>query len=300
LAQRQAASLERQMDLSFVIVIQVLYGVTSLALMGLGLAVIFGMMRVINFAHGEFMMIGGYVILVATRNGINIWFAMLVLAPIVTGLIGLIFERILIRFLYGPMIHTLIATWGLSLFLIGVATIIFGNVTAGVKAPLGFFSVGPYNIADYTLVIIVITLVVYVLAFVLFRYTKFGLIARATLSNPEQAAALGVSTPKVYMATFGIGSALTGMAGALLAPMNIISPTIGAAYIGKVFITVISGGTAAIVGTATASSIFGTLAQLVTFETTPVLGQVALLVAAIILLRVLPQGITGRFFRRAM
>ena len=287
------------MDLALVVVIQILYGIASLALTGLGLAIIFGMMRVINFAHGEFMMIGGYAVVLATRSGINIWLAILVVAPIVTGLLGLLFERILIRFLYGRMIDTLIATWGLSLFLVGVATIIFGNVTTGVKAPLGFFTIGSYNISDYTIVIIIITIVIYLSAFAVFRRTKFGLIARATLSNAEQASALGISTPKVYMMTFGIGTALTGLAGALLAPMNIILPTIGVAYIGKAFITVISGGSAAIVGTATASTLFGTLAQLVTFQTTPVLGQVAMLVAAIILLRVLPQGITGRFFRRA-
>ena len=111
---------------------------------------------------------------------------------------------------------------------------------------------------------------------------------------------LGISPPKVYMVTFSIGAALTGLAGALLAPMNIVMPTIGVAYIGKAFITVISGGTAAVVGTATASTIFGSISQLVTFQTTPILGQVALLVVAIILLRILPGGITGRFFRRAI
>jgi branched-subunit amino acid ABC-type transport system permease component len=287
------------MDLGLVVVIQILYGIASLALIGIGLAVIFGMMRVINFAHGEFMMIGGYAVLLATRSGLNIWLAMFVVAPVVTGLLGLVSERLLIRFLYGRMIDTLIATWGLSLFLIGVATIIFGNVTTGVKAPLGFFAIGSYNVSDYTVVIIVITIALYFLAFALFRGTRFGLIARATLSNPEQAAALGIKTPKVYMMTFAIGTALTGLAGGLLAPMNIILPTIGVAYIGKAFITVISGGTAAIVGTATASIIFGALAQLVTFQSTPVLGQVAMLMAAIVLLRVLPQGITGRFFQRA-
>ncbi len=288
------------MDLTLVIVVQVLYGVASLALAGLGLAIIFGMMRVINFAHGELMMIGGYSVVVATRSGVNVWVAMLIVAPIVSGIVGLVFERILIRFLYGRMIDTLIATWGLSLFLIGICTTIFGNVTTGVKAPLGNFSVGPYNISDYTVVIVLITIVLYLLVFATFRGTRLGLVARATLSNPGQASALGISPPKVYMLTFSIGAALTGLAGGLLAPMNIVMPTIGIAYIGKAFITVISGGTAAIVGTATASSIFGTLSQLVTFKTTPVLGQVALLIAAIILLRILPRGITDRFFRRTI
>ena len=120
------------MDLIGIQIVQVLSGIATLALMGAGLAVIFGMMRVINFAHGEFMMLGGYVVIVCTEQfGINLWVAMLIIAPIFVGLVGLVFERILIRFLYGRMIDTLIATWGLSLFLIGVITWIFGNVTKG-------------------------------------------------------------------------------------------------------------------------------------------------------------------------
>ena len=88
-------------DLFIVVVVQVLYGIASLALTGLGLAIIFGMMRVINFAHGEFMMIGGYAVVLTTRAGVNVWLAMLVVAPVVAGLIGLLFERILIAFFTG-------------------------------------------------------------------------------------------------------------------------------------------------------------------------------------------------------
>ena len=88
------------------------------------------MMRVINLAHGEFLMLGGYTVVISTNNGVNIWFAMLVLAPLVVGLIGVIVERCLIRFLYGRMVDTLLATWGLSLLFIGLVTTIFGAQTA--------------------------------------------------------------------------------------------------------------------------------------------------------------------------
>jgi hypothetical protein len=103
-------------DLVALLAIQVLYAIASLALISVGLAIIFGMMRVINLAHGEFLMLGGYAAIVATSHGINIWIAMLVVAPVVVGIIGVIVERTIIRFLYGRMIDTMLATWGLSLF----------------------------------------------------------------------------------------------------------------------------------------------------------------------------------------
>jgi branched-chain amino acid transport system permease protein len=120
------------MDLAAVLAIQVLYAIASLALISVGLAIIFGMMRVINLAHGEFLMLGGYAAIVAVNHGVNIWIAMLVAAPLVVGLIGVLVERTLIRFLYGRMIDTMLATWGLSLFLVGLVTTIFGNTTVGI------------------------------------------------------------------------------------------------------------------------------------------------------------------------
>ena len=288
------------MDLVALLAIQVLYAIASLALISVGLAIIFGMMRVINLAHGEFLMLGGYAAIVATSHGISIWIAMLVVAPLVVGLIGVVVERTIIRFLYGRMIDTMLATWGLSLFLVGLTTTIFGNTTVGISAPLGGFSIGAYNTSVYTLFVIAVAAVVLAGVFVVLRYTRLGLIARGTMQNATMAAALGVKPPRVYAVTFGIGAALSGLAGGVLAPVSGVFPTIGVAYIAKAFITVIGGGAAILSGTASASVFFGTINQLATFATTPVFGQVALLAAAIILIRLLPQGITGRFFRRGL
>ena len=123
------------MDLVAAVGLQILYGIANLALISLGLAIIFGMMRVINLAHGEFLMLGGYTVVVAANAGVNIWIAMLVLAPLVVGVIGVIVERLLIRWLYGRMIDTLLATWGLSLLFIGLVTSIFGASTATTISP---------------------------------------------------------------------------------------------------------------------------------------------------------------------
>jgi branched-chain amino acid transport system permease protein len=287
-------------DLVALLAIQVLYAIASLALISVGLAIIFGMMRVINLAHGEFLMLGGYAAIVATSHGINIWLSMLAIAPVVVGIIGVIVERTIIRFLYGRMIDTMLATWGLSLFLVGLTTAIFGNTTVGISAPLGSFEIGAYRVSTYTLFVIAVAIAVLAAIFATLRWTRLGLIARGTMQNANMAAALGVDPPRVYAITFGIGAALSGLAGAVLAPVSGVFPTIGVAYVAKSFITVIGGGAAIVSGTITASALFGTVNQIATFVTTPVFGEVALLATAIVLIRLLPQGITGRFFRRGL
>jgi branched-chain amino acid transport system permease protein len=288
------------MDLLAVVAIEVLNAVAGLALISIGLAIIFGMMRVINLAHGEFLMLGGYAAIVATNAGISIWLAMLVVAPLVVGLVGLLVERTLIRFLYGRMIDSMLATWGLSLFLIGLVTTIFGNTTVGISAPLGGLVIGAYRISAYTLFVIAVAILVLASVYLVLRFTRLGLIARGTMQNAEMAAALGIAPPRVYAATFALGAGLSGLAGAVLAPVTGVVPTIGVAYIAKAFITVIGGGAAVLTGTASAAVLFGVINQVATFATTPVFGEVALLAAAIILVRLLPQGITGRFFRRRL
>ena len=135
------------MDLVVAFGLQIVYGIANLALISLGLAIIFGMMRVINLAHGEFLMLGGYTVVVATNAGVDIWVAMLILAPLVVGLIGVLVERLLIRWLYGRMIDTLLATWGLSLLLIGLVTTVFGASTATtISPPLGALSLSLIHI----------------------------------------------------------------------------------------------------------------------------------------------------------
>jgi len=287
-------------DLVAILAIQVVYAIASLALISVGLAIIFGMMRVINLAHGEFLMLGGYAAIVATNHGVNIWLSMLVVAPIAVGLLGVVVERAIIRFLYGRMIDTMLATWGLSLFLVGLTTAIFGNTTVGISAPLGSIQIGDYRTSAYTLFVIAVAVVVLGAIFAAMRGTRLGLIARGTMQNANMAAALGVNPPRVYAVTFGIGAALSGLAGAVLAPVSGVFPTIGVAYVAKSFITVIGGGAAILSGTISASALFGAINQIATFVTTPVFGEVALLAAAIVLIRLLPQGITGRFFRRGL
>jgi branched-subunit amino acid ABC-type transport system permease component len=269
-------------------------------LLSIGLAVIFGMMRVINLAHGEFLMLGGYAAITAYNKGVNLWVAMIVVAPITVGLFGTLVERLVIRHLYGRLIDTMLATWGLSLAMIGFVTVVFGNTVSGISAPLGSLQIGAYRTGIYELFLIVVAVLLLLAGWLVLRYSRLGLIARGTMQNAAMAAALGTNPSAVYAVTFAVGAALTGLAGGLLAPLSGVVPTIGAAYIAKAFITVISGGAAILSGTAVASTLLGSINVVATFAFTSVLGEVALLVAAVVLLRLLPQGITGRFFRRAL
>jgi branched-chain amino acid transport system permease protein len=288
------------LDLALVLLLQVLSTVASLMLISLGLAVIFGMMRVINLAHGEFLMLGGYSPIIAYNHGVPLWPAMLLVAPIVVGLIGLVVERLVIRPLYGRMIDTMLATWGLSLALIGIVTTLFGNTVSGISPPLGSVAIGAYRTSGYELFLIAAAIAVTAAIWLTLRFTDLGLIARGTMQNPEMAASLGVDPSRVYALTFATGAAISGLAGALIAPLAGVVPTMGTAYIAKAFITVISGGAAILAGTLSAAGLLGTVNTIGSFLSTPVLGEVAFLAAALLLLRLLPRGITGRFFRRAL
>jgi branched-chain amino acid transport system permease protein len=265
-------------------------------LISLGLAVIFGMMKVINLAQGEFMMLGAYVCVVATKAGVPVWLAML-LAGVLVGVFGVIVERIVIRHLYGRVIDTLLATWGLSLFLVGAVTLFFGPQSESVGVELGKFSIGELSYSAYRLVMIAVAFVLLAGTYALWRFTEIGLVVRATMQKPDMANAMGVNTGVVYMLTFGFGSALTGLAGAVLVPVTGAAPTMGIYFIAKAFITVISGGPLPMTGTLSASALFGTTDGIVSFLVSPVVGEIAVLLMAIVLLRLLPSGITGAMRR---
>lgn len=288
------------MELTLVLGYQALYAIALLMLTSIGLAIAFGMMRVINFAHGEFIMLGGYAMTLSVHAGINLWLAMFVIAPAAVGLFGVLVERLIIRRLYGRILDTILATWGLSLLLIGAASAIFGFHQKGVAVPFGTFMLGGYSQSLYSLFIIGVTALVMAGLYGLLRHSRFGLLVRGTMQNPTMASALGVNRNVMYASTFGLGAALSGLAGAVLAPLAGVAPTMGLAYITKAFITVITGGANAYTGTTIAATFYGVIQQVTTFLATPVIAEAAILIAGILLLRLMPTGITGRFFRRSL
>lgn len=287
------------MDYAAVVALEIVYMIAFLALTSAGLAVVFGMMRVINLAHGEFVMLGGYTTIACAKAGLNIYFAMLVVSPLVLAIVGLVVERLIVRHLYGRMIDTMLATWGLSLLLVGLVTLVFGNTAVSVPAPIPGYQLGDYQMGGYNLFIIAVATLLVLCLWLVLRYTRVGLVARGAMQNADIAATLGYDPKAVYLWTFTAGAALSGLAGGVLAPLTGLLPSSGGAYIAKAFITIITGGAAVIAGTLSSSVIFGTVNQLVSFGSTPVIGEIAMLALAIVLLRLMPQGITGRFFRNS-
>lgn len=280
-------------DILLVYAYQVAFSFSIVILISLGLAVIFGMMKVINLAQGEFIMLGAYSCVVCTQIGLPLWLAMPA-AGLMVGLVGVVVERTVIRFLYGRVLDTLLATWGLSLFLVGIVTTLAGPQSQSVPADLGGVSLGGLQVPAYSLVMILGAVAMLCGTYALWRFTNLGLLVRGTMQNPEMASALGTNTSMIYMFTFGFGSALTGLAGALLVPLFGASPTMGLFYIAKAFIAVISGGPWPLLGTLSASALYGSIDGIISFAFSSVLGEIAVLLVAIFMLRLLPQGITGR------
>lgn len=273
--------------------VSVLTSVALLVVISVGLAVIFGMMGVINLAHGEFLMLGAFFTLSGTKAGLNVFVAMVV-AALGVGIVGVLVERTLIQFLYGRLAATMLATWGLSLILVQLVILIYGPATQGIPTPLGAVRVGNYSISQYNLVLIAAAAGMLVLVWVIFTRTRYGTMARAATQLPVMASAVGVNAKQVNMLTFGLGAALAGAGGALLAPIAGVVPGMGQAYVGRAFMTVVVGGPGVLTGTASAAGLLGSVDSLVSNLTSAFLGTAALLILAIVLIRLLPTGISGK------
>jgi len=263
-----------------------------LLLSAIGLAVIFGMMGVINLAHGDFMMLGAYITTIAATQGVPLVLAILI-AALGVAAFGAIVEILVVRRLYGRLLDSVAATWAVGLILSQGMLILTGPSMQGVSSPFGSFTVGQTSYSWYRVVLGVISLVLLALLYLLFMNTKFGLRARATIQDPAIARALGVDTPRMYTMTFALGSALAGLAGGLFALTATIVPFFGTNYIVEAFVTVIVGGANALVGTPLAAALLGAINAALGTEYGLYIGRVGLLLTTILIIRVLPDGISG-------
>jgi urea ABC transporter permease protein UrtB len=263
-----------------------------LVLASAGLAVVFGMMGVINMAHGEFIMFGAYGTAMAVRAGVPLPLA-IAIGSLATGAIGIIIERLVICRLYGRPLDTIVATWGISLIFSQGTLILLGSSFPGAGTPLGSFTVGAYSYSWYRLVLMAAAIVVLGGLWFLVNRTRFGILARATIQMPQMAEALGVKTRVVYSLTFGLGAALAGLTGGLYAPTMTMVPTMGSTFILEAFVTVVVGGADVFLGTAPAAGALGITKAIFTSWQGQLTGQIALLVAVILLIRLLPKGLSG-------
>jgi branched-chain amino acid transport system permease protein len=267
-----------------------------LVLAACGLAVIFGMMGVINLAHGEFIMCGAYVTVATARAGLPLPLA-IAAGALAAGIVGLIIEVLVIRHLYDRPLDTIVATWGISLIATQGTLIVLGSTMPGIGTPFGSFEIGGYSYSVYRIVLFVAALAVFAGLYALFNWTRFGVMARATIQVPHMAAALGIDTRLIYGLTFALGAGLAGLTGGLYAPTMTIVPTMGTTFIMEAFVTVVVGGADVFLGTAPAGVVLAVVKATMTSWKGQLFGQIALLIAVIIVIRVLPKGISGFLLR---
>ena len=280
-------------DYILILVAQTATSVAVLGIISLGLAFTFGLMKVINLAHGEFMMLGAVLTLIYLDLQIPL-FVSAILAALSMGLLGMVVERLVIRPLYGQLASTMLATWGLSLILLQLATMAFGSMRKGISTPLGSIIIGDYTLLGYHLFLIALALVLLAGTYLLLTRTAYGRMARAAARYPAMSAAVGIDVRRVNMVTFSIGSAISGLAGALLAPLVGVVPTMGQAFLADSFVTVIVGGPAVVTGLAASSTVLGAVQALTSNAWSSLIGSAAFLIAAIVLVRLLPDGFSGR------
>ncbi|MDD4493495.1 MAG: urea ABC transporter permease subunit UrtB [Eubacteriales bacterium] len=278
-----------------VLVLNAISGAMILILVAMGLGIIFGQMNVFNLAHGEFFMLGAYAAVMASELGLPPVFGIL-FAPIFVGAVGMLVERVLIKPLYTRPMDTLLVTWGLAIVLKQLVQLIFGaghkNVDALFVGSMNIFAV-KYPV--YRIFIIAITVVLLGVVFLIYYKTSFGLKMRMVIQNRSQAMAMGINTASVDRWTFALGSALAGIAGAIMTPLMFISPEMGASYQTNSFIVVIIGGVNSLIGIVGGGAVIGFSKSFIDFLiANSFWTNIIVLLFAIVMIRLKPNGIFSR------
>ena len=273
-----------------------------LLLAAIGLAITFGVMGVINMAHGEMVMIGAYVTFVVQeiiRNHAPFLFdvSLLIALPLafaIAGAVGMAIERGIIRFLYGRPLETLLATWGLSLILQQVVRSLFGPTNQEVGAPSwmsGAFELGGLTLTYGRVWIIVFAMAVFAVLVLVLRHTSFGLQMRAVTQNRRMASSMGIRTNWTDALTFGLGSGIAGVAGVALSQIDNVSPNLGQSYIIDSFLVVVFGGVGNLWGTLVGALSLGVLNKFLEPYAGAVLGKILVLVFIILFIQKRPRGL---------
>ena len=273
-----------------------------LLLAAIGLAITFGVMGVINMAHGEMVMLGAYTTfmvqnLFRTHAPDLFDYSLLVALPaafLVAGLVGVGIERGIIRFLHNRPLETLLATWGVSLILQQAVRSIFGPTNQEVGNPAfmsGAFEIGQLTITYNRLWILVFALTVFAALLIAMKFTRFGLNVRAVTQNRRMAASMGIRTPLVDALTFGLGSGIAGIAGVALSQIDNVSPNLGQSYIIDSFMVVVFGGVGNLWGTLVAAMSLGVANKFLEPFSGAVLAKILVLVFIILFIQKRPRGL---------
>lgn len=282
----------------FDLVVQFAFDIASftavMVLIVLGLGVIASMMGIFNFAHGEFVLLGAYVVFLCNESGLPGWIG-LVAAPVVVGLIGLVLEATIIRRFYNSPIVAMLGTYAIGLIIREWVRGLLGGLYKTVPEPIqGFITVGALNFSIWRAVIIVVTLVVIALTWLFLSRTSYGLRVRGSLENPMLARACGISTKQLYALTFAFGSALAGLAGALVVPLYQLSADIGLRFLVQGFLSVMLGGVGTFEGPVLGAATVGALASGLPWVVPPVVADPLVFVIALLIVRFRPQGFIAK------
>jgi urea transport system permease protein len=277
-----------------------------LLLVALGLAITYGAMGVINMAHGEMVMIGAYVtVLSGIWLGTNIFVA-IPLAFIVTALLGLLIERVVVRRLYGRLLDTLLATWGIAILIQQAVRLEFGLSFFGihiqglgpglqnVSVPeylQGTFSIAGADINRYRTFIILVTAILALATWFIIYRTSLGTQVRAIIRNPKMAAACGIDVTRINALTFAFGSGLAGVAGVMMSGFKTVFPDMGTPMVVDGFLVVVMGGVGSLLGSVLSAGILGEINGLVAAETNDILARAVVFGVVIAIIVLKPKGL---------
>lgn len=265
------------------------------ALLALGLTIIFGMMNFVNFAHGIFYVLGAYVTYIAVSYIGNFWVG-LIACPIILGSIAMVLEKFVLKKLYKLDVkYTILATFGLALIIRETMILIFGARGQPVFSPAILQGVVDLRVTlfpIYRLFLFVVSLVILIALWLIIEKTKFGSIIRAGTEDSEMVSCLGINISRVFTFTFGLGVAMAGLSGALMAPIRGVEPFMGDMMQGVSFAVVIIGGLGSFTGAIIAGFIVGLTESLVVLFA-PGMSVVAIFTVMIVVLLLKPQGLFG-------
>lgn len=264
----------------------------SLLMLSMGMAIIFGIMNVVNLAHGELIIIGAYVSYTMIEI-LHLPFAIALISSfVVTAILGMIIEKIIIKKLYGKVAETLLVTYALSMIFQQVIKLIYGAGYIHLESPVtGAVKVGKTIMPKYYICIIIVAIAMFVVTLLLFNKTKLGMQIRAVSQNRIMAACLGVNVKKIDTLTFAYGAGLTGLAGCIIAPINSISPFAGANYITDSFMAVVLGGVDTLFGTVVGASLIGESNAVIGGFMDTVFAEMIVVFAVVIIIRFRPKGL---------
>ena len=267
------------------------------AILSLGLAIIFGLLRIVNFSHGAMYMIGAFVAHIILANfGLNYWVALIV-APVTVGLLGVVIERVFLSRLRGlDPLYGLLLTFGLALIAEGVMQQKFGSSGIGYPVPAllqGAYNLGFMFIPIYRLWVVVVSIVVCLTTWLVIERTSLGAILRAATENSALTQAFGINVPVYLTATYAFGVGLAGLAGVLAAPITQVSPLMGSSLVVVVFAVVVIGGMGSIMGAIVSGIILGLLEGLTKVIYAEASTTVIFIIMAVVLL-LRPDGLFGR------